>query len=458
MSETNNTAYVDELIARSKAAQAQFAFATQEQADAAARAICKVTYDNAEMLGTMAYEETRMGNLNDKITKCRNKSALIWNDIKDKKTVGVINDLKDIRMLEIAKPMGVVASIVPSTNPVVTPMGNGASALKTRNSIIFAPHPRAIKLTKLLVDMYRAELKKLGLPEDLILTLEQVSIEGSAKLMSSADVVVATGGMGMVKAAYSSGKPAFGVGAGNVQCIVDNDVDLADAASKIIAGRTFDNGLICLGEQTVFVPAGKFDAFVAEMVKQGGYYVSDNETLDKLREGLFPNRGPISRDIVGQSAEKIAELLNIPAPAGTRVIVAKAAGIGAEEVLCREKMCPVISVMPYDTFESGVAMMEANLEHEGKGHSIAVHSNTPAHVEYAAIRCCVSRVIVNQPSGTTGGGSPTNGFVPTTTLGCGSWGNNSFSGNFNYTHLMNTTRVGYPLDESYLPDMAMAWN
>lgn len=256
MNETkqNDTKTVEELVLRSRAAQEQFAFATQEEADAAARAICKVIYDNAEMLGPMAAEETRLGSVADKITKCRMKSALIWNSLKGKKSVGIINRIEDRRMIEIAKPMGVVASIVPSTNPVVTPMSNAAFALKTRNSVIFAPHPRAVKCTKLLVDMFRTELAKLGFPEDLVLGLKQVSIEDSGRLMSSADVIVATGGMGMVKAAYSSGKPAFGVGAGNVQCIVDRDVDLADAVSKIIIGRSFDNGLICLGEQTAFVP------------------------------------------------------------------------------------------------------------------------------------------------------------------------------------------------------------
>lgn len=446
------------LIARSKAAQKKFAFATQAQADAAARAICKITYDNAEMLGNKAAVETRMGNAEDKVTKCRNKSALIWNNIKDKKTVGIINELKEIRMLEIAKPMGVVASIVPSTNPVVTPMCNAAFALKTRNSIIFAPHPRAIECTKLLVKMYRDALAELGLPEDLVLTLEYVSVEDSGLLMSESDVIVATGGMGMVKAAYSSGKPAFGVGAGNVQCIVDEDVDLADAAAKIVAGRIFDYGLICLGEQTVFVPASRYNAFIAEMEKNGAHYISDEKELEKLREGIFPGAGAINRDVVGQSAEKIAEILGLTVPTGTRVLLAKGRALGAGDVLSREKMCPVLTVMPYDTFEEGVAGMVTNLEHEGKGHSIAVHSNTPAHVEYAATQCSVSRVIVNQPSGTTGGGSPTNGFTPTTTLGCGSWGNNSFSGNFNYVHLMNITRVGYPLNESYLPDFSMAWD
>lgn len=448
---------VQELVARSKAAQKQFEFATQEQADAAAYAICKVVYDNAEKLGPMAAEETRMGRADHKIMKCRNKSSQIWYSIKDKKTVGVINRIEDKRIMEVAKPMGVVASIVPSTNPVVTPMSNAAFALKTRNSVIFAPHPRAVECTKLLVKLFREELAKLGLPEDLVQGLEVVSNEASAELMSSADVIVATGGMGMVKAAYSSGKPAFGVGAGNVQCIVDTDADLDDAAQKIITGRSFDNGVICLCEQTAFVPADKKDAFVEAMQRHGAYMISGEEATDKLREGLFPGGGPISRTIVGLSAEQVAAECGLDVPAGTVVLMAEARGLGHADVLCREKMCPVLNVMTYDTFENGVAMMVENLEAEGKGHSIAVHSNTPEHVEYAAIRCSVSRCIVNQPSGTTGGGSPTNGFTPTTTLGCGSWGNNSFSGNFSYEHLMNITRIGYPLDEAWLASAEDAW-
>jgi succinate-semialdehyde dehydrogenase len=454
----NKKTTVEELIARSKAAQEKFEFATQEQADAAARAMCKVVYDNDKKLGTMAAEETKMGSVEDKIAKCHMKSSLIWHSIKDKKSVGIINRIEELRMLEIAKPMGVVASVIPSTNPIVTPMSNSAFALKTRNSIIFAPHPRAVQCTKLLVGLFRAELAKLGFPEDLVLALEDVTIEDSAKLMSLADVVVATGGMGMVRAAYSSGKPAYGVGQGNIQCIVDDDVDLADAAAKIVIGRSFDNGLICLGEQTVFVPEGKFDAFVKEVEKQGGYYVKDPEVVEKIREGLFPNGGPISRKVVGLTAEGVAAEIGIDVPAGTRVILVKAKGAGRKDLLCREKMCPVLSIIPYGTFEEGVAMVVENLDYEGKGHSLGIHSNNKEHVEYAAIQCSVSRVIVNQPAGLTGGGSPTNGFTATTTLGCGSWGNNSFSGNLNYDHLMNITRVGYPYDESYLPDPALAWD
>lgn len=448
---------VEELVARSKEAQKQFEFASQEQADTAARAICKIVYDNAEMLGKLAAEESRMGSVTDKIAKCRNKSALIWQSLKGKKTVGVIRRIEELKMLEIAKPMGVVAAVIPSTNPVVTPMGNAASALKTRNSIIFAPHPRAVKCTKLLVEMFQAELEKIGLPKDLVLGLEQVSIEDSGALMSMADVVVATGGPGMVKAAYSSGKPSLGVGQGNVQCIVDRDMDLGEAAEKILAGRSFDNGLICLGEQTAFAPEETFDTFVEEMKHHGGYYIDNPEQVAKLREGLFPGGGPISRDVVGLTAAQVGKVLGLDVPEGTRAIVVRPEAVGRADDLCREKLCPVIAVYPYGTFEEGVAMMVENLEYEGKGHSIAVHSNIPEHVEYAAIQCSVSRVIVNQPAGTTGGGSPTNGFTPTTTLGCGSWGNNSFSGNFNYEHLMNITRVGYPYEESYLPDPELAW-
>lgn len=448
---------VEELVSKSKEAQKQFEFATQEQADAAARAICKVVFDNAGKLGPMAAEESRMGSAKDKIAKCRNKSALIWQSLKDKKTVGVIARLEERHMLEVAKPMGVVAAVIPSTNPVVTPMGNASAALKTRNSIIFAPHPRAVKCTKLLVEMFQDELEKLGLPRDLVLGLENVSIEDSSALMSAADIVVATGGPGMVKAAYSSGKPSLGVGQGNVQCIVDADVDIEEAVKKIIIGRSFDNGLICLGEQTVFVLENKFGEFIEAFKKNGGYYVSTPEDTEKLREGIFPEGGPISRDVVGLSAVEVGKLAGLEVPEDTQVIGATASAVGAGDALCREKLCPVINIMTYQTFEEGVAKMVENLEYEGKGHSIGIHSNNPDHVEHAAIQCSVSRVIVNQPAGTTGGGSPMNGFTPTTTLGCGSWGNNSFSDNFNYKHLMNITRVGYPYEESYLPNPEMAW-
>lgn len=455
MSELNNVA---EVVSKAKAAQKQFEFASQEQADAAARAVCKIIYDNAERLAALAVEETAMGNYVDKIAKCRTKSQLIWNYIKDKKTVGIISRDEELKILEVAKPMGVVASVIPSTNPVVTPMSNAANALKTRNAVIFSPHPKANRCTRECTRLFREELEKLGLPADLVQTLDKPDRQDSAELMHAADIVVATGGSGLVKRAYSSGRPAVGVGPGNVQCIVDSDVDLGKAAADIILGRSFDNGLICLGEQTAFVPESKFDEFVSELCARGTYYIDDEKLANQLREAIFPDGGPINRDITGQSAEKVAEIAGLQVPENTRMIAVKAAHAGSSEQLCREKMCPVITLIPYSSFEEGVDMMCENLEFEGKGHSISVHSNTQEHVELAAIRCCVSRVIVNQPAGTTGGGSYLNGFIPTTTLGCGSWGGNSFSGNFNYTHLMNISRVGFPYEKTNVPPTEEIWN
>ena len=334
---------LEERVARARAAQKQFEFATQEQADAACRAVLKVVFDNAEKFGPMAAEESRMGSREDKIAKCRNKSALIWNDLKDKKSCGIIRRIPEKKMLEIAKPMGVVASIIPSTNPVVTPMSNGAYALKTRNAIIFSPHPRAVECTNLLVGLFRDELKKLGLPEDLIQVVDEVSIEASAELMAACDLVVATGGNDMVKSAYSSGKPAIGVGQGNVQTIIDENADIAKAVGDIIIGRSFDNGLICLGEQCVHVPESKLNEIVTEFKKQGAYIVEDAEEKDKLREVCFPGGGAFSRFCVGNTAPEVAEQAGIAdVPAGTRVLAAVVDGVGAADVLCREKLCPVM--------------------------------------------------------------------------------------------------------------------
>lgn len=454
MSENNN---INEVISRSRAAQKQFEFASQQQADAAARAVCKVIYDNAQRLAELAIEETGMGCYEDKISKCRTKSLLIWNYMKDKKTVGVIRRDEERKILEVAKPMGVVASVIPSTNPIVTPMSNAACALKTRNSIVFSPHPKANRCTQEAVRLFRAELEKLGLPADLVQTLISPDKQDSSDLMQASDIIIATGGSGLVKRAYSSGRPAVGVGPGNVQCIIDTDADLAKAAGDIITGRTFDNGLICLGEQCVFVPEESFDAFVEQLTARGCFYVDDAAQKQQLRDAIFPDGGPINRQITGQSTMRVAEFAGLDIPEGTRMIAVKGDAVGSAELLCREKMCPVITLLPYTGFENGVDMICQNLEFEGKGHSISIHSHNQEHIEYAAVRCSVSRIIVNQPAGTTGGGSYFNGFIPTTTLGCGSWGGNSFSGNFNYEHLMNISRVGFPYEESNVPAAEEIW-
>ena len=433
---------VKELIARSKAAQAEFAFATQEQADAAAKAICKVVYDNAEKLGPMAAEESRMGSEQDKIAKCRNKSALIWESLKGKKSCDIINRIEERRMIEVAKPVGVVASIIPSTNPVVTPMSNGAFALKCRNSVIFAPHPRAVKCTKLLVEMFRAELKKLGLPEDLVLGLEEVSNDLTSELMSAADMVVATGGMGMVKAAYSSGKPALGVGAGNTPALIDETADIQMAVSSILMSKTFDNGMICASEQSVTAVKDVYDAVKAEFVKRGAYILTPKEK-EKLAKVIMID-GHLNAAIVGQPAYKIAEMAKISVPEETKVLIAECTKVGAEEPFSAEKLSPVLAMYKVDDFKSGADLAKALVSHGGKGHTSVLYTNpqNDDRIKYFGHLMITGRVMINCPSSQGAIGDIYNfRLEPSLTLGCGSWGGNSVSENVGVKHLMNIKNV-----------------
>ena len=331
-------------------------------------------------------------------------------------------------------------------------------ALKGHNAIIISPHPRVEKMNKYLVDLFREELKKLGAPVDLFQTIEKTSIEATNVLMKNVDVVVATGGGAMVKSAYSSGKPALGVGPGNVQVIVDRGINYEEAVPKIIAGRIFDNGIICSGEQSVFIPRENYDEVIDIFKKNGVFFVDNKDDVAKFSEAIFPDGGIINRDAVGQGVQVIAKLAGVEVPEGTRMILLKARSLDRNEPLCKEKMCPVMISAAYDTFEEAVALAQANLEWEGKGHSAALHSDDKAHIEYAGEHLTVSRLVVNQASSTGAGGSLYNGFSPTTTLGCGSWGNNSISENLNYTHLINVSQIGLFNKDAKVPTDEEIWS
>lgn len=447
---------INEMMLKARTAQAQFESFNQEQVDKIVREIGKVVYDHAELLARMAVDETRMGVYEHKVAKNKGKSKVIWNDLKDKKSVGEISHNPETNIIEIAKPVGVVGAVSPTTNPIVTPMCNSMFALKGRNAIIIAPHPRAKKCSSYTVELINERLKQLGAPENLIQIISEPSVELTNELMQAVDVVVATGGMGMVKAAYSSGKPAFGVGAGNVQVIVDRDVNFEEAAIKIIDGRTFDNGIICSGEQTIIAHEDDYNTVIAAFEKNGAFFVRDAEMHEKLKNTIF-DHGHLNKDVVGQSVETIAKLAGVTIPEGTRVILLEAAGIGNEDVICREKMCPVMATFKYKTFEEAVKIAKTNLELEGNGHSAAIHSNNLEHIKYAGVTLSISRLVVNAPSSTTAGGSLFNGFAPTTTLGCGSWGNNSISENFTYKHLINISRVGMVRDNVVAPTDEQIW-
>ena len=451
---TDTSYSIPEMINKARVAQQQFELMSQEEVDAIVRAMGKVIFDNAEELARDAVDETGMGRYEDKVAKNKGKARNIWNNIKNKKSRGIISERDENGIIQIAKPVGVVGAVTPTTNPIVTPMCNAMFALKGGNSIIIAPHPRSKNCSTKTVNMMNAEIKKLGGPDNLIQVISEPSIDLTTELMSAVDVLVATGGPAMVRAAYSSGKPSFGVGPGNVQVIIDRDINYQDAASKVISGRKFDNGIICSGEQSIIAQKDDYQKVIDAFIAEGAYYVDDQIEADKLRAVLFTD-GHISPDVVGQSPQKIGEMAGIKISDDSKVILIKSNG-NDDDVLRKEKMCPVLTSFEYDSIEDAIELAKFNLEIEGKGHTCAIHSNNQDHVKLAGKRLPVSRLVVNEPSSFTAGGSLKNGFAPTTTLGCGSWGNNSISENFDYKHLINIHRIGYA-DKSNVPTDEEIW-
>lgn len=451
-----NEQIIGELINKSRVALKELEKYTQEQVDALVKAAALAVKENAEILAKEVIEETGLGKYEDKIDKNSGTPDALWNYLKDKKSVGIIKREPENGLLYVAKPKGIIAVVAPTTNPTITALCNGIYAIKGRNTAIIAPHPRAKKTTKHTVDIMNAALKKLNAPENIIQIIEEPSIQLTQELMKTADAIVATGGMGMVKSAYSSGKPAYGVGAGNVQTILDRDFDYEKAAAQIVAGRIFDNGLICAGNQSVIMPIEKKDEIIKALVKNGVYYTEDPVEIKKFRETLFVD-GHINREVVGQSAMAIGKLACIDLPEGTKAILLKVDKVGQEEVLCGEKMCPVMVAITYNTFIDAVDIAKKNLLYEGAGHSTVIHSNDQKHIEYVGNTLPISRLIVNQPGIAAAGTNFMNGFNPTTTLGCGSWGNNSISENLTYEHLINISRIGYMKDCSKIPTQEQIW-
>ena len=448
--------YINGYIERARIAQKEFEKMSQEQVDRAVQIIGKVVYDNAQYFAEIAVEETGMGNVEDKYAKNKQKAGIVWNNLKGKKSRGILETDETTGITTVAKPMGVVAAITPCTNPIVTPMSNSMFALKCGNAIVITPHHKSVKCSTRVVEMMNKALAAEGYPENLIQILGEHSRENTRNLISSADVVVATGGAGMVNAAYSSGRPALGVGAGNVQCIIDEGYDYKEAVPKIIKGRSYDYGIICSAEQSVICPEKDFENILKEFEANGCYVVRDPEELEKVRGALFDDGKP-NRHSVGQSCGKVAELAGIQIPEGTRAIVAVAEGTGLTDLLGGEKMAPVISAYPYSDLDDGIRIAAENLEKDGKGHSVSFHSDSEEHIAKVGESLCVSRFVINQCSANSAGGSYFNGLNPTNTLGCGSWGHNSISENLNYHHLMNVSRIARFMPDNHVPTDEELW-
>ena len=330
--------FVKELVSRARAAQQEFEKCTQEQVDEACRAIAKAICDNAEPLARMAVDETRMGVYEDKVKKNQGKARVIWNDMKGGKSVGIIGREPEKGLVLVAKPMGVVGAVTPTTNPIVTPMCNAMFALKGRNAIVICPHPRSKKCSGEAVRLMKAALPEF-VPQDIIQIIDEPTVELSGQVMKQCDVCISTGGMGMVRAAYASGKPAFGVGAGNVQCLIDEDADLETAIPMIIEGRRFDNGIICSGEQTAIMPKSIFAKAIEIFKKNGALYIDKPEDVQKLRETVFPG-GVIDKNIVGQSAKVVAEKCGFAYGDDLKVILVKADAYGKSDLFSKERCAP----------------------------------------------------------------------------------------------------------------------
>lgn len=455
----DNKQMLDTLIVNARAALKAFEPYTQEQVDALVLAACKTYKAHAEELSRECVNETRLGDYDSKVIKNTGSPDGVWYALKGQKSVGIIGYDEEEHLAYVAKPKGILSSVAPCTNPNLTVFFNACFALKGRNVLIVAPHPRAKATTLHTVRIINEALAELGAPENLIQCIEEPSIELTQLLMAAVDVTIATGGAGMVRSAYSAGHPAFGVGPGNVQTIVDRTFDLHEAVSQILDGRTLDNGLICAGNQSIIFPREEEETLVRELSEQGAHWVSDADEVEAYRSALFPDGTHISGDLVGQYPTAIAQAAGATIPEGTRAIVLRGEDnrTGAADPLCGEKMCPVIVAIPYDSFEQAVDIARANLEYQGAGHSAVIHTHDDDKARRAGVELPVSRMLVNQPGTFAANPALMNGLAPTSTLGCGSWGNNSISENLTFRHLINISRIAWVKDAADVPTPEEIW-
>ncbi len=433
---------VSSLVRRARAAQRRYAAYSQEQVDevvtAAGWAI--VNPDHNRVLAEMAVTTTGLGNVADKITKNRRKTMGLLRDLKGARSVGVISEDTARGLIEIARPVGIVGAVVPSTNPAATPVNKIINALKGRNAIILSPSPKGSATSTKLLEYVHAELDRVRAPRDLVQQVPApVTKDLTAELMRQVDLVVATGSQNNVRAAYSSGTPAIGVGAGNVVVVVDESANLGDAAEKIRQSKTFDNATSCSSENSVVVVSAVYDAMMAELAKQGGTMLDAGEKV-KLQTTMWP-RGKLNPDVTAQSAGSIARLAGIERAASADFLMVEETGAGEAHPFSGEKLSPVLTVYRALNFDHAMSIADAIYAYQGAGHSIGIHTRNDERVMRMGLNLPVCRVIVNQAHCFANGGNFDNGLPFTLSMGCGTWGRNSISDNLNYRHFLNITRI-----------------
>ena len=435
---------IDSLVERAKIASEEYMKLNQEQVDNIIKAMSMAGLEHHMELAKLAVEETKRGIYEDKITKNMFATEYIYHNIKYAKTVGVVNNNEEEGYEEIAEPIGIIAGVTPVTNPTSTTMFKSMISAKTRNVIIFGFHPSAQKSSVAAATVVRDAAVKAGAPKDCILWIEEPSITATNYLMHHPDVnlILATGGTSMVKAAYSSGKPALGVGPGNVPCYIDKTAKLKTSVNDLVMSKSFDNGMICASEQSVIVDKEIQKDFEA-LMKEAGCYFANAEETKKLKVSMFvEEKGwTLNSEVVGQSPYNIAKKAGFKIPEDTKVLVVKETGVGEEHPFSREKLSPVLAYYVAKNEDEGINLAERLLEFGGLGHSAAIHSENPETIEKFANAVKVGRIIVNSPSTHGAIGDIYNTNLPSLTLGCGTFGGNSTTSNVSSVNLINIKRV-----------------
>jgi sulfoacetaldehyde dehydrogenase len=439
----NVTTVVDELVRRGRAALALFAEADQARVNEAVTALAWSLYNpvHAKKLAELAVKDTQLGNVPDKIIKKQRKTFGTLRDLLRVKSVGIIEEDKKLGIVKYAKPVGLVCAITPSTNPGATPVNKAMMAIKGRNAIIIAASPAGLKTTATTVEYMRAELKKIGLPEDLVQILPPpASKDMTQALMQAADLIVATGSQDNVRRAYSSGTPAIGVGTGNVPVIIDETADLDDAAKKISASKIFDNSTSCSSENSVILVDAIYDKAIAALERAGGYMASLAEKA-RIQGALWPD-GKLSRTLIARDADVLACGCGLPdAAQSKKFFMVEETGVGRGFPFSSEKLSLVLTVYRAQDFETAVVRANEILAHQGRGHSVGLHTKDMKRGRILAERADVVRVLINQAHTFGNGGGFDNGLNFTLSMGCGTWGGNSITENLSYRHFLNITHL-----------------
>ena len=436
-----------QLAQAAEEAQVKLAEMSQRQLDTIVEAVATAFSKEAPMLAEMAVRETGFGNVEDKITKNRFASERVAQAVRGMKTVGVITEVPEKKLWEIGVPVGVICGIVPSTNPTSTVCYKAMIALKAGNTIVFSPHPKAVLCTLKAAQIIAEAAEKAGAPRGCVGCLSIPSMVGCQELMGAAQVrlILATGGPGMVRAAYSSGKPAIGVGAGNGPAYIHHSADVAHAISCIARSKAFDNGTVCASEQSIIVEKHMEERVRAEARRQGFYFM-DQQEAERLAKLLFRPTGALNPEIVGKPAEKLAEMAGFPVPHGTKILVAREQEAGPTRPYSMEKLCPVLAFFVMDNEDAVLNKAIEVLKHEGSGHTFAIHAADETVIRKFALKIPVSRFLVNTPAAQGGIGAAT-GLFPALTLGCGAVGGSSSSNNISPLDLINIRRVAWDMEE-----------